>query len=136
MYRSLVSCVVASAVGMTTIVPVGGQPVCRPELAVTDVRFSEMIPPALERKWTAIVSVDAARCQPNSSGYFEIVFTRLSEFGPDLEFKERYTWRPPAVEGGIKFLTKEGGEDFRVEDMTPCVCTKKGCRAATRLLKA
>jgi hypothetical protein len=39
-----------------------GQPICRPALAFKEVQFSEMQPPTLERKWSAIVSVDASRC--------------------------------------------------------------------------
>src|SRR5277367_1045179 len=98
MYRSFFSGIVASTLGVVSFAPVTGHPLCRPTLNVTGVQFSGMMPPTLERKWTAIVSVDASRCQPNSSGYFEIVFTRLSEFGPDLEFRERYASRPPSVE--------------------------------------
>src|SRR5215475_12330359 len=98
MYRLFIHGIAASALGVASVAPVNGDPLCHPKLAVTDVQFSGMIPPTLERKWTAIVSVDASRCQPNSSGYFEIVFARLSETAPDLEFRERYAWRPPSVE--------------------------------------
>jgi hypothetical protein len=46
MYRSSVSGVGASALGLAT----AGYPVC-PKLIVTDVQFSEMIPPTFEGKW-------------------------------------------------------------------------------------
>jgi hypothetical protein len=124
MYRSLVSCAVASALGLASIVPVSGQPVCRPKLTVTDVRFSEIVAPSLERKWSAIVSVDASRCQPNSNGYFEVVFTRLNEFGPDLEFRERYAWRPPSVDIAVTFAANEAVQRFRVENITSCACIR------------
>jgi hypothetical protein len=48
---------------------------CTPILTFKDIRFSEMQKPTLERKWTATVSVDASRCQENSSGYFDVIFT-------------------------------------------------------------
>lgn len=87
-----------------------------PGLAFKDIRFSEMRPPTLERIWTAIVSHE------NPSGYFEIVFTRISEVAPDLEFRERYEWRPPSVEVVVNFAAAEAVERYRVENITSCVC--------------
>jgi hypothetical protein len=95
---------------------------CTPGLAFKEIRFSQMQPPTLERTWTAIVSVDASRCHENSSGYFEIVFTRISEVAPDLEFRERYEWRPPSVEVVVNFAATEAVERYRVENITSCVC--------------
>jgi hypothetical protein len=37
----------------------------------------------------AVVSVDATRCAANATGHFEIVFSRLKEIGPDIEFREQ-----------------------------------------------
>ena len=124
MHRSFISGIVASTLGVAIVVPVTGHPLCRPTLNVTDVQFSEMMAPTLERKWTAIVSVDVSRCQPYSSGYFEIVFTRLSEFGPDLEFREPYAWRPPSVEVAVNFAANEAVQHFRVDNITSCVCMR------------
>jgi len=95
---------------------------CAPILAFKDVRFSEMQPPTLEREWTATVSVDASRCQANSSGYFEIIFTRISEVAPDLEFRERYSWRPPSVEVAEIFAANEAAERYQVGYITSCAC--------------
>jgi hypothetical protein len=83
-----------------------------------------MIPPTLEREWTAVVSVDASECQTDSSGYFDIVFTRLSETAPDLEFSERFAWRLSSVEVAVNFAANEAVQQFRVENITPCVCIK------------
>jgi len=124
MYRSFICGIVASALGLASVVPVNGDPLCHPKLTVTDVQFSEMIPPTLERKWTAIVSVDASGCQTDSSGYFDIIFTRLSETAPDLEFSKRYAWRPPSVEVAVNFAANEAVQHFRVENITSCVCIK------------
>lgn len=123
MHRSFISGIVASALGLASVVLVNGDPLCHPKLTFTDVQFSEMILPTLERKWT-IVSVDASGCQAPSSGYFDIVFTRLSETAPDLEFGERYAWRPPSVEVAVNFAANEAVQHFRVENITSCVCIK------------
>jgi hypothetical protein len=124
MYRLFIYGIATSALGPASIVPVNGDPLCRPELAVTDVHFSEMIPPTLERKWTAIVSIDATGCQTDSSGYFDIIFTRLSENAPDLEFSERFAWRPPSIDVAVNFAANEAVQHFRVENITSCVCIK------------
>ena len=124
MYRSLISGIVASLLGPASIVPVNGGVLCHPKLAVTDVQFSEMIPPTLERKWTAIVSVDISKCLADSSGYFDIVFTRLSENAPDLEFSERFAWRPPSIDVAVNFAANEAVQHFRVGNVTSCTCIK------------
>src|SRR5262249_29390118 len=100
MRRSHIYALLAGIVGLTSATTaVGGQP-CRPALTFKEVHFSKMRAPTLERKWTAIVSVDASRCAANSAGYFDVVFARLKEIGPDLEFRERFIWLPPSVKVG------------------------------------
>jgi hypothetical protein len=76
MYRSCMSGFLASIIGLVSVTQAVGQRECRPTLVFKEVHFSEMRPPTLERKWTAVVSVDASRCAANSQGYFEIVFWR------------------------------------------------------------
>jgi hypothetical protein len=100
---------------------VGAGP-CKPELTIKEVHFSEMQLPTMERKWTAVVSVDASRCAANAAGYFEIVFDRLLEIGPDLEFREQFIWLPPSVEIGVDFGAYEAVERYRIDNVTPCAC--------------
>jgi hypothetical protein len=100
---------------------VGAAP-CKPDLHIKEVRFSEMKPPGMERKWTAVVSVDASRCAANSAGYFEIVFVRLLEIGPDLEFREQFVRLPPSVKVGVDFGAYEAVERYRIDGVTPCAC--------------
>jgi hypothetical protein len=107
MYRLFIYGITASALGVASVAPVNGNPLCHPKLTVTDVQFSQMNPPTLERKWTAIVSIDATGCQTDSSGDFDIVFTRLSENAPDLEFSERFAWRPPSIDVAVNFAAKK-----------------------------
>ena len=96
--------------------------VCQPTLTIQDVQFSEMQPPTLERKWTANVTVDASRCKADSGGYFEIVFRRLSEIAPDIEFRERYLWTPPAVKVVVVVSAYEAIAGYHVEHVTRCTC--------------
>jgi hypothetical protein len=78
--------------------------------------------PTLERKWTAVVSVDTSGCAANSAGYFEIVFTRLKEIGPDIEFREQFVWLPPSVQVGVNFAADEAVGRYRIDNITPCSC--------------
>jgi hypothetical protein len=122
MRRSILCALLASGLGgLTVTAPVGAGP-CKPDLVIKDVRFSEMQPPSMERKWTALVSVDTSRCAANSAGYFEIVFTRLLEIGPDLEFREQFVWMPPSVKVGLDFGPYEAVERYRIDNITPCAC--------------
>jgi hypothetical protein len=95
MYRSCISGLLAGTIGLISVAQAVGQPVCRPTLAVTEVKFSKWKLPTMERRWTAVVAVDASRCALNSGGYFEIGFSRLKENGMELEFREQFIWLPP-----------------------------------------
>jgi hypothetical protein len=68
------------------------------------------------------VSVDASRCMANSAGYFEIVFSRLKEIGPEIEFREQFIWLAPSVKVGVDFWADEAVERFWIDNVTPCTC--------------
>jgi hypothetical protein len=119
MRRTIFCALLASGLGWTASVGAGP---CKPDLTVKDIRFSEMQAPNMERKWTAQIAVDASHCAANSAGYFEIVFTRLLEIGPDLEFREQFVWMPPSVKVGVDFGAYEAVERYRIDNITPCVC--------------
>jgi hypothetical protein len=122
MYRPCIAAFLAGIIGLTSVTQTVGRPLCGPLLAFKEVHFSRMQPPTLHRKWTATVSVDASRCAANSAGYFEIVFKRLQEIGPDLEFRERFMWLPPAVNMGVDFSAVEAVERYWIDNVTPCPC--------------
>ena len=122
MSRSYASAVLAGMIGLTIATDAAGEPACRPTLAFKEVVFSKMQAPTLERKWTAVVSVDTSGCAANSSGYFEIVFTRLKEIGPDIEFREQFVWLPPSVKVGVDFAADEAVGRYRIDNITPCPC--------------
>jgi hypothetical protein len=112
----------AGVAGLSSATQALSQPVCKPTLAIKEVHFSEMQPPTLERKWVAVVSVDATRCTVNSKGYFEIVFTRLKEIGPEVEFREQFKWLPPSVKVTVDFWADEAVERYRIDKVTECSC--------------
>ena len=99
-----------------------GQQVCKPILAFKEVRFSEMQPSTLERTWTAVVSVDASGCAASSTGHFEIVFSRLKEIGPEIEFREQFKWLPPSVKVAVDFWADEAVKSYRIDSVSPCSC--------------
>ena len=73
--------VLATIIGLISVRHAIGENLCRPDLTINEVEFSAMMPPTLERTWSAVVSVDASACTADSKGSFEIVFTRLSVLG-------------------------------------------------------
>src|SRR6185369_7656721 len=91
------------------LMPAAAAPVCKPVLAVKDVRFSSVQPETMERTWSATLSVDASRCA-TMSGRFEILFSRLKENAPEIDFTERFTWKPASVEVSVNFWADEAVE--------------------------
>ena len=124
MYRSCISGLLAGIIGLTSVTQSVGQQLCGPTLAFKEVQFSEMQPPTLERKWTAIVSVDASRCVGNSGGHFEIVFTRLKELGPEIEFREQFIWLLPLVKVEVDFAADEAVEAYWIDNVAACPCAR------------
>jgi hypothetical protein len=122
--RSCTSLLLAVVIGLIDVTQAVGQRLCRPALRINDVQFSPMQPPTLKRTWSAVVSVDASACTENSKGYFDIVFTRLSENAPDLEFRKQFAWSAPSVSVGLAFAADEAVAQYRIENITPCVCRK------------
>lgn len=49
MPRTFVPSLIASALALAGVAQTAGPTACRPRFTVTDVQFSEMIPPTLER---------------------------------------------------------------------------------------
>ena len=122
--------VLGTIIGLICVRQAIGENLCRPDLTLNEVEFSAMVPPTLERTWSAVVSVDASACTSDSKGYFEIVFTRLGENAPDLEFRKQFIWSAPSfvwqvspsVGVGLAFAADEDVEQYRVENVSPCVC--------------
>lgn len=100
----------------------GAQPFCRPEIAIGNVQFSDMM--NLRRSWTATVSVDASACT-TSSGLFALGFIRLSESAPDLEFAKPFIWRPGQMRVRVEFWADEAVERYWTADVAPCPCRGK-----------
>ena len=122
MNRSCIFGFLTCIVGLISVAQGAAQRECRPTLGFKEVHFSEMRPPTLERRWTAVVSVEASRCSANSKGDFEIVFTRLKENGPEIEFRERVVWRSPSVNAEVGFWADEAVDQYRIDNIAPCRC--------------
>ena len=121
MYRSYVIGLLAGSIELISVTQAIGQQTCRPALAIKEVRFSEMKLPALERKWTAVLSIDASRCA-TTSGRFEIVFSRSKEIGIEIEFREQFIWRPDEVEVSVDFWVDEAVERYWFDNIAACPC--------------
>jgi len=127
--RSCTSAFLATTIGLIGATQAIGENLCRPTLTVSEVEFSAMMSPTLERTSSAVVSVDASGCTDNAKGYFEIVFTRLSENAPDLEFRKQFiwsapsfVWQMPSVGVGLTFAANEAVAQYRIENITSCEC--------------
>jgi hypothetical protein len=121
--------VLAAIIGLIGVRQAIGEKLCQPDLTINEVEFSGMMPPTLQRIWSAVVSVDASACTADSKGYFDVVFTRLSENAPDLKFRKQYiwsapssVWQAPSVSVGLTFAADEAVEQYRIENITPCEC--------------
>jgi hypothetical protein len=121
MNRSCIFGLLAGSIGLVGVAQAAEPQKCTPALAFKEVRFSEMRPPTLERKWTAVLSVDATRCT-TTSGRFEIVFTRITEIGPDLEFRQQFMWSAASVEVSVDFAADEAVAAYRLDNIVPCPC--------------
>ena len=58
----------------------------------------------------------------NASGRFEILFTRLKENGPEIDFAEPFVWKPGAVDVSVDFWADEAVEGYRLGSITACPC--------------
>ncbi len=112
----------ASLLGLANLTQALGEPVCRPKLQLQDAHLSEMQPKTLRRKWTAVVAVDASACAANASGSFDLGFTRLQEIGPDADYREHLTWRPPSVKVELDFWANEAVQRSWIENVSACPC--------------
>lgn len=121
MYRSWMFGLVAGSIGLMSGAQATEAPTCRPALAFKEVRFSAMQPPTMERKWSAVLSVDASRCA-TTAGSFEIIFSRQKENGPEIEFREQFTWQSPAVTVAVDFGADEAVEGYWIHNVAPCPC--------------
>ena len=95
------------------------QPLCRPEIAIKSVHFSEMM--NLKRFWTATVNVDASGCA-TTSGLLALGFVRLSETAPDLQFAEPFMWRSGQMSVRVDFWADEAVDRYWIADVASCPC--------------
>jgi hypothetical protein len=107
-------------IALTTPAQAAG-PVCAPSLTFKEVRFSPMQPPTSTRTWTARLSVDASRCA-TTSGPFAILFSRLKENGPELDFEQHFVWQAGLIDVAVEFSADEAVERYWLNPVAPCAC--------------
>jgi uncharacterized membrane protein YfcA len=114
-----------SGVMSTLISQAVAGPVCRPVLSVTRAALSEMRPPSLERRWTAIITADASKCA-SKAGYFELGFLREKETSSlPLEFREQYIWVEPSSPVSIDVAADEAIERAWIDSIQSCPCAQE-----------
>jgi hypothetical protein len=96
-------------------------PLCEPLLAFRDARLSEPHPETMQRRWTALLDVDASRCA-TATGRFEIIFTRQKEHGPEIDFVESFVWTHGLIEVSVEFWADEAVEGYRLTGFAECPC--------------
>ena len=92
---------------------------CKPIITIKSVHLSELRD--MQRVWTAVLAVNASYCA-TSFGRFEIDFIREKENAPDIQFTERFDWRPGQIEVSITLWWDEVVPDYRIGFVAPCVC--------------
>jgi hypothetical protein len=97
-------------------------PMCRPRLTLTQVQFSE-VQPNMERRWSAVVTVDASRCM-STAGYFTAGFLREKENAMPLEFREEFVWSTPSVLIGVDLWADEAIEISWIDSIQGCRCAR------------
>ena len=122
-YRTGIAALLAGSIGLSGVAPAMAGQVCKPALTVTNARLSEMQPPTLERRWTAIVVADARRCA-TTAGYFEMGLAREKETGLELEFREQFIWSLPSVMVSVDLWADEAVGAYWVDSVQPCPCAK------------
>jgi hypothetical protein len=122
MRKTSISTLLVGTLALISATQAVGQQACKPVLTFKDVQFSQWQPPKMERRWTAVLSVDASRCA-TKSGRFGILFSRQKENGPEVVFEERFAWKPTAVEISVDFWADEAVEGYWLSNVAPCPCT-------------
>jgi hypothetical protein len=95
---------------------------CKPLLSVKNVREVRLsASPAVPWTWRATITADISHCA-TQSGIFEIDFVRIKENSPDLQFTERFYWRPLQFDVSMDLTSDESILEHRIGFAAPCVC--------------
>jgi hypothetical protein len=123
--KQLISAAFALAAFATTPALAGN--ICKPTLSFGQAQLSAREDAQnSQRRWTAILHVDASRCAA-TSGWFEIYFVREKENAPELEFVERLTWqtgetRAGQIEVSLDFWRDEAVLRYGLGSIAACAC--------------
>jgi len=118
LFRNLMIALLGVGFGLT---PAVAASLCKPVIGFKEVRFSPTHRETMERTWSATLAVDASRCT-TTSGRFEILFTRLKENAPEIEFSEPFVWKPGSMEISVNFWADEAVEGYWLHSIAACPC--------------
>jgi hypothetical protein len=91
-------------------------------VTIAQAQLSEVDHSTAERRWTALLSVDASRCVPGASGSFQLALLRLKKNPPDLALRERVAWQRPTATAEVPFAADEAVGPAWIEEVSPCAC--------------
>ena len=63
--------------------------------------------------WKATLAADTRHCATRSGG-FEIDFIRIKEFGPDVQFTEKFRWNSGQFDVSMEMTVDENVLEYRV----------------------
>jgi hypothetical protein len=111
--------VLVGLAGLAAPLPARCAVTCRPIITLKTVQTTALHD--MKRDWTAILDVNVFFCA-TSFGRFEMDFIREKENAPDMQFTERFEWRPGETTISIELAQDESIAAYRIGFIAPCVC--------------
>ena len=112
MYRSCIFGLLAGIIGLIGVTQAARPAGCRPALAFKEIRFSEMQPPTMERKWTAQSCRSMRRAARRTGGTSRLFSRGKRKTELEMDFREQFIWKPPSVEVSVDFWADEAVERY------------------------
>jgi len=122
---TILPCIALGVIVLADAAQATAAPPCKPALAFQQVSFSPINFETMQRRWTTILSVDAAPCATTSGG-FEILFVLWSETAPDDEFIRAFTWTPGSTVVAIDLTADEAIGGYWLQSIATCPCREQG----------
>ena len=122
MRHAALTVLLTSSILLLGVTNSSSQIACKPLLTIKNVR--EVRPsasPAVPWTWRATIIADISHCA-TQSGRFEVDFVRIKENSPDIQFTERFHWKPLQFDVSMELTSDESILEQRIGFIAPCVC--------------
>jgi hypothetical protein len=119
MHRAHCAILLAGTAALFSATQTNGETLCRPTLTFEQARLAETR--GLQRRWSAVVTVDASECA-TTSGRFFVNVVRLKEMTPDLLFSEEFTWNRGRIEISVELWLDEAVLNYWIGYVPMCPC--------------